>query len=66
MSEALSKILDYGFNRIGLKKIEAFTHKNNLKSTAMLLKNNFKHDVGRTDKDNENNIIFSITRANFL
>ncbi len=62
MSEALKHILDYGFEKIGLKKIEAFTHRDNHKSTTLLLKYNFKHDVGRKDKDNKNNIIFSITK----
>ena len=62
MGEALKHILDFGFEKIGLKKVEAFTHKDNSKSNTLLLKNNFKHDVGRTDKDNKNNIIFSITK----
>ena len=62
MSEALKYILDYGFEKIGLEKIEAFTHKDNTKSTTLLLKNNFTHDVGRKDKDNKDNIIFTITK----
>ena len=62
MSEALVHILDYGFRIMKLEKIEAFTHKSNLKSTALLLKNNFKRDVGRKDEGNKNNIIFTITK----
>jgi len=29
MSEALKKIIEFGFQEIELKKIEAYTHKNN-------------------------------------
>ena len=64
MNEALNHILNYGFQKIGLKKIEAFTHKDNIKSTTLLLKNNFKYDAGQKDKDNKNNIIFTITKPN--
>ncbi|RLD80474.1 MAG: N-acetyltransferase [Bacteroidetes bacterium] len=64
MNEALNHILDYGFQKGGLKKIEAFTHRDNHKSTTLLFKNNFIHDVGRKDKGNKNNIILSIKKPN--
>jgi len=44
MTEALEKIIDYGFNTIQLKTIEAYTSKNNIGSIKVLTKNNFKID----------------------
>jgi [ribosomal protein S5]-alanine N-acetyltransferase len=44
MQEAIKKIIDYGFNKMGLKIITAFTHPGNYKSTNLLLKNNFLLD----------------------
>jgi ribosomal-protein-alanine N-acetyltransferase len=41
MTEALEKILDFGFNTIKLKTIEAYTSKNNIGSIKVLTKNNF-------------------------
>ena len=46
MQEAISKVLDYGLQHIGLKSIEAFTHLENQSSTRLLEKFNFKkHSV---------------------
>lgn len=42
MKEALSKIIDYGFQKMKLKEIEAFTNPLNDSSTRLLEKNNFK------------------------
>jgi [ribosomal protein S5]-alanine N-acetyltransferase len=44
MQETIIKILDYGFNKMKLKVITAFTHTNNNKSTNLLLKNTFLLD----------------------
>lgn len=41
MSEALNKIVEYGFQRMGLKTIEAYTNKVNLKSRTLLERNDF-------------------------
>lgn len=41
MSEALKKVVEYGFNNMGLKTIEAYTSVINKKSIALLEKNNF-------------------------
>lgn len=41
MSEALKKVVEYGFNNMGLKAIEAYTNVINKKSIALLEKNNF-------------------------
>jgi len=41
MNEALKLVLEFGFHKLKLKTIEAFTHKNNIASTALLSKHNF-------------------------
>ena len=42
MQEAISKVVDFGFQHIGLHSIEAFTHLENQSSTRLLGKLNFK------------------------
>jgi len=44
MQEAVTKIIEYGFNKMRLKVITAFTHPNNNRSTSLLLKHNFLLD----------------------
>ncbi len=44
MTEALEKSIDYAFNTIKLKSIEAYTSKNNIGSIKVLTKNNFTID----------------------
>lgn len=58
MDEALKKVIDFSFKTIGITTLEAFPHKDNLKSISLLKKNNFSHDVTRKDEDQVNNIIF--------
>ena len=57
MSEAIQRILDYGFYTLKLKAIEAFTNKQNKASLKLLKKFKFKHDPSRTDKGFPENII---------
>jgi ribosomal-protein-alanine N-acetyltransferase len=42
MQEAASKVIDFGFQHIGLNSIEAYTHSENQSSTRLLEKFNFK------------------------
>ena len=58
MDESVKKVIEFAFQTIGIKTIEAFTHKDNLKSRALLLNNNFLPDIKRRDEDNINNVIF--------
>jgi len=44
MQEAITKIIEYGFNKMKLKVITAFTHINNTQSTNLLMKYNFLPD----------------------
>jgi len=63
MNEALGCILDYGFQNLGLIKIEAFTHVDNQKSTLLLEKNRFRLEADRKDENNPHHIIYSLTRS---
>jgi ribosomal-protein-alanine N-acetyltransferase len=60
MSAALKLVLAYGFNRLHLDKIEAFTHKDNVSSIKLLARGGFVLMAHRTDADNVNNVIFEI------
>ncbi len=66
MNEALKIIIEFGFQEIELKTIEAYTHINNNNSSKLLLKNNFKQDEERIDKENSDNIIFTLTKRNWM
>ena len=44
MQESVAKIIEYGFNKMKLKVITAFTHPGNNRSTGLLLKYNFLLD----------------------
>ncbi|WP_435415928.1 GNAT family N-acetyltransferase [Polaribacter aestuariivivens] len=60
MSEALKEVLKFAFQKINLKIIEAFTHKNNIASIALLEKHNFIFQPERTDIGFEHNQIFKL------
>ncbi len=44
MSEALSEVLRIGFEELNLKKIEAFTSKENIRSVRLLQRKGFKKE----------------------
>lgn len=56
MSEALKCVVDYGFKKLELEKIEAYTHRGNEASKRLLEKNNFT--LVPDKNDNEFNIVF--------
>lgn len=63
--EALSAVITFGFEVMKLKTIEAYTHKENLKSTKLLEKFNFKRDLAAESKidfsvDNQDTVVFSL------
>ncbi len=59
MQEAVSKIIDFGFQSLGLEVIEAHTQAQNQSSTRLLEKCKFKvHENG-----NDNFVIFKLTRT---
>lgn len=60
MNEALKSVIHFGFNKLDLSKIEAFTHSENQSSIRLLEKNNFHLMEDSRDENNPNNIIFVI------
>ena len=62
MNEALKCVVNFGFSKLNLSKIEAFTHKENESSIRLLEKNRFQFIEYRKDEDNANNIIFEIEK----
>lgn len=65
MSESLKSVLDYGFKKLNLDTIEAYTHKNNESSKILLEKNNFNIIIGKTDEHNLNNLVYEIKNPKF-
>ena len=63
MTEAINCVIKYGFERLKLKAIEAFTNKNNLRSIRLLKKNRFTFLPNRLDEDYPLNIIFELTNT---
>lgn len=60
MSEAFNVVVEYGFKQMELKTIEAFTHKNNRASIALLEKQKFVFEPEIKDEGFENNISYRI------
>lgn len=60
MSEALKTVLDFGIKKMNLKIIEAFTHKNNMASIALLEKHNFVFQPNRKCNSVKENCIFKL------
>ena len=63
--EALSEVINFGFDVMKLQTIEAYTHKENLQSTKLLEKFNFTRDLIAESKidfavDNPNTVIYSL------
>ena len=62
MQEALVKIIDFGFNFMKLRIIEAYTHKDNRGSKQLLLRNEFKMNVADKKEDcGPDLIVFTLT-----
>ncbi|EJL70086.1 GNAT family N-acetyltransferase [Chryseobacterium populi] len=58
MSEALSAVLNYGFNELDLQEVLAFTHKLNDNSKGLLLKHHFILEADEKDEDFPDNLVF--------
>ena len=63
MSEALKKILHFGFKELNLDLIEAFTHHQNKSSIKLLEKHGFRLNSSKKDQDNSANLVFDIKRV---
>lgn len=61
MSEALATVIEYGFQIMKLKTIEAFTHRDNICSIRILTKNKFVVDPSMDLLNKNNRVGFSLT-----
>lgn len=61
MNEAIKKIIAFSFQTLGLEKIEAFTHKDNQRSTKLLQKFTFA-ETSVTNEANPNLIAFQLSK----
>ncbi|MEO6405014.1 MAG: GNAT family N-acetyltransferase [Ferruginibacter sp.] len=60
MQEAASKVLEFGFQQIGLNSIEAYTHSENQKSARLLEKFNFKKQAPSDNNSDKKIIVFKL------
>lgn len=63
MSEALSAIIEFGFNQIGLEFIEGTVHRNNTRSIKLLQKNNFKLKPGTPSEEDSEMITYRLAKT---
>ncbi len=63
MSEALNSVVNFGFIKLNIDRIEAFTHIQNKNSKKLLEKNGFHFIENRKDNDNLSNVVFEIRKA---
>jgi len=59
MREAAKKIIEYSIQTLGLKTIEAYTHKDNQSSTKLLKELKFE-STDSVDETNSNLILFRL------
>ena len=59
MSEALTAVVDFGFNELNLQEIVAMTNKFNENSKGLLVKHDFVLHEGRIDEGFPDNLVFS-------
>ena len=62
MKEAAEKVIDYAFNTIKVKKIEAFFHRDNQRSIKLLEKFSFRNS-NEPDKTNPDLICYHLTNS---
>ena len=59
MQEAIKRVIEFAEQDEQMKRLEAYTHKDNLSSTNLLLKYNFIMDTNKADEINPDyNIYF--------
>mgnify|MGYP000154694171 CR=1 FL=1 len=64
MTEAIQEVISFGFNKLKLISIEAFTHKENTSSIKLLEKSGFIYDPSRIDEGFPHNNIYILKNAN--
>ena len=60
MDESLKSVLQFGFKKLDLDLIEAYTHHNNESSKKLLERNGFILVRDKKDKHNQDNLIYEI------
>ena len=63
MSESMKSVLGFGFHKLNLNVIEAFTHRLNESSKILLAKNGFSLIKDKRDEDNLDNLVYEIKTA---
>jgi ribosomal-protein-alanine N-acetyltransferase len=62
MSEALTAVVNFGFNTLNLQEIVAMTNKFNENSKGILLKHDFILEEARKDEGFPDNLVFSLKK----
>lgn len=65
MTEALKAVLDFGFKRLNLDNIEAYTQHNNMASLRLLDKLYFNQIPLKIDKGNADNIVLILNKSSY-
>ena len=61
MQEAISKVIGFGLQVIGLKTIEAYTHRENENSSKLLEKHNFRKQENNESNSNDMFVVFKLS-----
>ncbi|WP_298508869.1 GNAT family N-acetyltransferase [uncultured Kordia sp.] len=62
MNETLKGIIEFGFQKLNLDLIEAYTHRQNESSKKLLKKNGFTLIEGKIDPDNADNSVYELKK----
>lgn len=62
MHEATGAVIRFAFDEMGITHLEAFTHKDNARSSHVLLKQGFVLQPDRKDPESDNLIIFTLEK----
>ncbi len=63
MLEAVSKVIEFGFQHIGLQSIKAYTHPDNRSSTKLLENLNFKMQLSSKNNSDDKILIFQLSKT---
>ncbi len=64
MTEAILEVIEFGFNKLHLRSIEAFTHNENTNSIKLLEKSGFIYAPSRIDEGFPHNHIYVLKNPN--
>jgi ribosomal-protein-alanine N-acetyltransferase len=62
MNESLKNVIEFGFRKLNLDLIGAYTHKQNTNSTKLLERNGFSLVKGKKDEHNPDHIIYELKK----